>query len=870
LRAALGCSSLSTGFLSNPGQEPFVPDMGDVIQIQYTLDPHTFGLTGGTYLVEAIIDDADQVREQDEGNNYISALLTIEAYELHPTSLRFDRPVVRLDEEVRVTSEIANDGTGLAKSVLVEFYINGVRFGTARLDQLGAVAETASATLNPSRLGLSDTDKVYQLSVVVDPDNALPESDEANNELVRTLTILPPQPKKAEIHPESLILSPASPVEKSPANDTRGHNTVTVSSVVRNTGRAPTGPFHADFSYRVKGSQRWTSFGCDGTQACPPVELEAGIDTTLVRTLDVRQLPTGIYEIRVKVDSDMAVDELDENNNELVTTLTLLSSRLADLSADGVLAVTPSNQVKQGQGIDLAIAVTNQGDLAAGPFEVSLSYCKMVWGTTPEETVNCAIDGQFVPVAMEAVLGGLGIGERAVVEFEMETVNLNPGQYFLRIDLDAGGDVPERNELDNALSTVVLVQGPDLVAQGIQAEWGPVDRDEDGETDGEAVYVTAQLSNIGILPAGDFVIGFYYAKVESGTEPTATCLGSSAVPCELSGEFGMIPMEGLDVGAPPPTRIVGCRWDPELLGLGPGTYILGVFVDAEDTVREHNELNNRAEIPFELPAPPEAADLAALWLEADLVPLDENEDGVVDREVVDVAVRLGNIGVVPAGDFVIEFYYVPLEPGTQGEVTCAEDPETLCEPGPVFGTVELLGLDVGAEVTARCRLEPDRLELAKPGTYVLGATIDAGDWVFEQDEENNRAELLFVLPGPPDGGTPTATGADLVALSLFARRSSSDPDDLRAWATIGNHGIHDVGPFEVAFYYTPENDPDPVFSVANVPGLAAGATVTLLRTFDITGLAAGHYLVGVIADPEDLLHEPNEENNAQETRLRLY
>ena len=508
-----------------------VPGSGQAVAVTGTLNPVGRNLEPGTYEVTAVIDADGQVAEQDEGNNRISAWLTVNPVEIHPISLAFDRPVARLDEDLKVTSAIVNSGQGIAKNVNVAFLINGLRFGLVQIPQLGTDAKEVSATLNADRLGLADAPKVYEISVIVDPEDALRESDEANNEMLRTLTILPPQPKMAEIHPESLILSPASPVERSPANDSRGHNTVTVSSVVRNTGRASTGPFHADFAYRVKGSQRWTPFGCDGTQVCPPVELEAGTDTTLVRTLDVRQLPTGIYEIRVKADSDMAVDELDEQNNELVTTLTLLSSRLADLSVGAPLTVTPSNQVKQGQGIDLAIAVTNQGDLAAGPFEVSLSYCKMVWGATPEETVNCAVDGQFVPVATETVLGGLAIGEQAVVEFEMETVNLNPGQYFLRVDLDAGGDVPERNELDNILSTIVLVQGPDLVAQGIQAEWGPVDRDEDGQMDGEAVHVTAQLSNIGILPAGDFVIGFYYAKVESGTEPTATCLGSSAVPC---------------------------------------------------------------------------------------------------------------------------------------------------------------------------------------------------------------------------------------------------------------------------------------------------------------------------------------------------
>ncbi|MGB2983813.1 MAG: CARDB domain-containing protein, partial [Candidatus Bipolaricaulia bacterium] len=255
---------------------PFIPDTLGATTITGTLDPHSLELDPGTYLVTAVVDSAEQITEQDEGNNNISASLTIQTLELHPLSLRFDRSVVRLDEEVRVTSEIENTGSGLAKNVKVDFYIDHLRFASTQIDQLGAEPEEAAVTLDAQKLGLSTAPKVYDISVVVDPDNHLSESDEANNALMRTLTILEPEPKKPELHPESLKLTPASPAEIGKAD------IVTVTSVIKNTGRADAEAFDVGFYYRVKGGLRWDRFPCTDGVSCGEVTLSAGAQATLV------------------------------------------------------------------------------------------------------------------------------------------------------------------------------------------------------------------------------------------------------------------------------------------------------------------------------------------------------------------------------------------------------------------------------------------------------------------------------------------------------------------------------------------------------------------------------------------------------------
>jgi len=703
-----------------------VPSAGQSVEISGVLNPAARNLEPGTYQITAQIDVDEQVAEQDEGNNTLSAWLTVMPVELHPVSISFDLPVVRLDEEVRVTSTIVNDGEGIARTVPVVFLINGLRFASVQLSQLGSEPQQAAATLNADRLGLIDAPKIYEISVIVDPDDTLSELDEANNEMVRTLTILPSQPRKAELHPESLILSPASPAEQGRAD------VVTVSSVVRNTGRAASGPFDVGFYYRVKGGRRWDPFPCSDPASCNGIELAAGGDATLVGSLPVRALPPGIYEIRVVADAGAAVDELDEGNNELQTTLTLLASRLPDLTVCRLmpLSIEPSVQVQKGQTIHLTACITNNGDLDAGPFPVQFSYCHLTEATTPEEA-TCIEEGQFITAYFDPtppiVVPGLAIGETTNVEIDLETVGLAPGRYSIRVAIDppSGGDaegvVKERNEANNLVAGQVFVLGADLHVVGAQAQWVPVDEDEDGEVDRELVEVQALIRNSGVLPAGQFVVGFYVTRID-----------------------------------------------------------------------------------------PDGAD--------------------------------------------------PL--------SCGQDPNVLCGPGPRFGEVSLHGLDVNTEELVACRLDPEALGLV-PGNYILGVYVDADEQVAEHFELNNMLEIAFELPeeaGGP-GGEP---GADLAVLSLFARRSTTSPDDLRVWATLTNIGVADAGTFEVAFYYTPLGDPDPVFSVASVSALAVGETVTLLRSFDATGLAAGRYDVGVIVDPEDAIPETDEDNNAQETELRLY
>jgi subtilase family serine protease len=604
---------------------PFVPDTGSTLTVIGTLDPYGLGLPPGTYTITAIVDSEELVNEQDEGNNTITGSLTIQALELHPETLRFDRAIVRLNEEVRLTSRIANGGTGLAKNVQVDFYIGHLRIGTTQIGQLGAVPQDVTVTLDPAELGLLDAPKVYEISVIVDPANDLHESDEANNKLVRTLTILEAQPRNPEIHPESIELTPASPTERVSPN-----MTVTVSSVVINTGRSEAKAVDVGFFYRIKGGRLWHEFPCADGLACSGITLAPGEQKRLVGTLSLGQLSPGIYEIRVATDVDGRISELDETNNELVTTLTVLDSRLPDLTI-AMAPIEPSSSLQKGQTARLSVTVSNEGEESAEPTLLLVTRCKLVESGVqiPGQQPSCS-DG-YQPIDVIQV-PALGIGESMTLRVDVETTDMSPGQYRLQAEVNPNGIVVERSETNNAVTSGLMVLGADLAPLPATLQANPAGTID--QTVVNEVRFSVTIVNAGQLAAGAFDVIFALSRVEDGfTVPVLTrSCQDAGDECTGLPFFGRVPISGIGAGA---QLGVSCVLDLRSEDLDPGQYIVRVYVDRilldmnvsidPGLIPEHAELNNVAEIALVVVGDPtttgwrpdgtgEGADLSAEWV----------------------------------------------------------------------------------------------------------------------------------------------------------------------------------------------------------------------------------------------------------------
>lgn len=854
----------------------FVLPAGGVTDIVAELDPQALGLQAGTHRVSVTVDPENAVAEQNEGNNTISGSLTLLSVELAPLSLAFDKSVVRLDEEVRVSAELRNDGDGVAKDIEVAFYAGHVRFATATIAILGrGMTAVVEGILEPDRAGLTDAPALYQIRVVADPNNLLHEADEANNELSRTLVIQPAEAKRSELHPESIELTPASPAEQGRANR------VTISSVIRNTGRADATGVEVAFYYRVKGNRRWEPIPCADDVSCASLHLAAGAQARVVGVLntDPQALASGIYEVRIVVDPANAVAELDETNNELLTTLTLLASRLPDLAFCPAAPITlePAGDIQRGQTVRLTVCVTNLGEQDAGPFSVRFSTCRLAAGAAG---IGASCDGgyseqQFVPAALVSV-PGLRIGETVSVPVMLETKELLPQQYRIRAEIDPTNAVVERNVANNLVESQVTVLGADLTVIGLATPFGTVI----DQTEADELEVSATVLNLGVLAAGEFTVRFRLVRIdELGAVPVYSyaCGDPQGGACREAAYFGTVTLSGIGTFVPATVR---CALDLAKADLAPGQYVIIAEADCEGDVDgdgvcegrvpEHNEYNNSTELPILLVGR-RLPDLAARSLRID--PEEWSEETTSVRAVLTVA----NDGTKPATAFDMLLRVYRMDPS----LACDGRLPLECADLVHSERAGLPGLipDDAREVSWTLR----RSLFEQPGRYIVRGDVDCDresasgcvGRIEEADETNNVVELSFILE--PDAAPPPActTCPDLLVRSASAHMVNGAGQTAQVFATLENRGDAAAAAFTVRAYYVSRQNgelvliDDPAHRT-RFDGLAAGATASFRQDFDVSRLEDPFYDVVLVVDAEGEVLEADEENNTGRTLLWIH
>ncbi len=802
--------------------------VGATTAVEGALDPDKMDLKPGSHKIKVVVDTDDQIDEQDEENNTLTGYLTIYIAELHPTSLVYDQPRLHLDGSTSVSSTIRNTGLGKAEKVEVAFTVNIERFALVTVGTLGPMEETTvEAEFIPANLTHKLDAGTYELAVYIDPSNLVTELDEANNVITKSLTLMEAEVRIPELHPESLEANPPSPVELGKADS------VTVSSVIKNTGKLAAEGFDVSFRYRVKGAIRWQSIPCTDEVSCSGLDLTPGVERKAEGRLLVFGLPPGIYEIRVVVDPMETIEELDETNNELVTTLALLSSRLPDLTFDPALPpveVLPSNVVKRGQTVRFVANLINLGDEDAGPFEVEFAYSRV-----PEEVDPSTIQPTDYDTFWTAYVPGLGVGERTKVEAVLETINLDPGTYYIQVVIDPtsppkpSGEVLETDEINNVLEQDVLIQGIDLMAADLSIIPSST------VVQGEAVDLLATVINIGAEPAGDFCVSFYGRKTLPGAAEPAGCTVSCAGDCTIlsTGEcdlfgIGGVKFLGLDVGK---AETASCALETAVLD--PGVYQILVHVDPDDSVKEQYETNNQ--FPAILVIQQRPADLRA-EREFAFEPMPPVSSG----EPVKIHGAIVNDGGTLAENFRVVFHCFKREGDVVREILefDAKSVDALA-PGErleIMGVLDTTGL-VG-------------------GTYEICLVADPDNAVPESSEENNVycTPPAFALLAPPDlqpipeldySPTPPVMAGESVTLT----------------AKITNSGGSPSGGFIVEFSYRHTKRGITGEEITAAHSIPPGKTIEVPADLDTTGLPVGIYEICITADPGDDTPEADETNN---------
>ncbi len=644
-----------------------------------------------------------EVAEQDEGNNEILASLAVvrsklDLPELHPLSITFNRDLpLEWGRDLTATVLIINTGGRRAENIAVEFYYRPLgsgdwqRFAAATLQRLGIEerdnSETASGRLDVPGLGLEPGS--YQLRVVVDPENTINEQNEANNEMVTAFFI-----QGSELLAQSLELG-TEPVHQG--------DTITVASVIKNAGKKEAKRFTVGFFIDDRRFDTFYYEDEEGLRQNETVKVQGKLDTT--------DLPAGSYTLRVFVDPENRLAELDESNNVISAPLEILPPRprKAELHPTG-LALEPPSPVRLGQVVRVSATIWNTGNIEASRFQVELAYSP---------------DGQsWLPFAVQDI-PGLAKGAKEIVEGQLPTSSLTLGvSYKIRVFVDPRNEVEELDETNNALITglsLITPIAPQVVGANltlrdlILSPPSPV-------AQGTQVQACAEITNTGQGVAGEFQVEFLYRQDQVGA---FSSFASKSIP-------------SLEVGR----SLTICELF-NTAGLALGSYEIKVVADSANWVPELDEMDNELVRTLIISPPVPQPDLYPAGLAFD------PPSPVAQGELVRVCARVANLGSAAAGQFAVSFNYF-LDSYIQ------------------FATATAAGLRAGGQVEL-CRVLAT--SALAPGSYEIKVRIDPDNRVAETNETNNELSgyLTIIAPFPPAPQLVLGTGGAVRLLELDKR-----------------------------------------------------------------------------------------------------
>lgn len=758
----------------------------------------TANLTPGLYEVTARVDPENRVAESDETNNRSSVPLEVlpPKAELHPISLSFNPPSpVERGQTVRVSAEIENTGESTAGGFHVEFLysLNGTdwsSFGAVLvpgLERDGRIVleqplDTSALELDPP----TETTTLF-IRVIVDPPTAtkphgqVEELDEGNNEILASLGIAPSKLDLPELHPVSITFNRDLPLEWG--------RDITATALIINTGGSKAENILVEFYYRRLGAGEWQLFA-SATIDSLGIEEKDNSDTVTGRLdLPGLGLEPGSYELRVVVDPGNTINEQNEANNVLIVSFFVQGS---ELLAQGLEVETAP--VHQGDTITVFCQVKNIGKKPAQRF-----------------TVGFFIDNLRFDTFYYTDVEGLRQGETVRVQGKLDTTDLPPGNYTLRVFVDPDNQIPELDEINNVISTTLTILAP----RPRLAELHPTSLALDPPSPiraGLVVRVSATIWNTGNIDAGRFQVELAYSV--DGQNWLAFAVQDVPALARGAKEIieGRLPTAGLSLGI---------------------SYKLRVLVDSRDEVEESDENNNVLITSLSLVTPITPPAVGANLTLKNL--LFNPPSPVPQGTALQVCAEIANTGQGAAGEFAVEFLYRPDQAG-------AFSP---------FASKSIPGLEVGRTVTVCELFNTAGLPL---GSYELKAVVDPAKWVPELDEGDNELLRTLIISQPVPRPDLSPAG-----LTFDPPSPVKQGDLVRVCVKVANLGTAAAGPFTVSYAYFLDSYVQ--FATATVTGLGASSETELCRVLATSNLGQGTYQIKISVDPTNLVAEQNEANN---------
>lgn len=463
-------------------------------------------LLAGNYTIFLVADPQDELLELDEDDNVTAVPLNVlppSKPDLTPENgLSVSNNVIGLNEVIEVFQTIRNLDRGQVDSVLVRLYISTdptvsgndlllSEFYSPIIAGFGALTVGVNEVI-PTSLSMGD----YFLISVLDEDNTLSETNEANNEEYIAITLT------EEVQPD--LIGTINSISSAAVS---ANTVLNVNYGIFNGGQGAALEYEVSF-YLSRNDI------VDATDLLLVTNslglLRSGSNQTVNASILIpANVDPGDYNLILLADPQNALAEEDETNNSDQLPLEILSPELPDLT--NAITTLPTF-VNARQVLDVTVTTHNIGLGVAAESTLTLYIS--------EDDVLDAADVQIGSDLVEQLL----TNSNTVNQLSITIPDLVPGNYFV-ISVNDEGNVVEEVDENNNVSSVALEVGepifPDLAISSLAIANPSVNAGND-------VTVTAQVDNIGDNRSDETVIAFYLSNDEV-FDATDVVLGTEIV-----------------------------------------------------------------------------------------------------------------------------------------------------------------------------------------------------------------------------------------------------------------------------------------------------------------------------------------------------
>lgn len=676
---------------------------------------------------------------------------------------------------------------------------------------------------------LENCTTTYAIRVSVSNLVGTEEQDPGNNVLISALSVEPSVLELPELLPVHVAFDEDLPLA--------WDDDVDVDVVVSNRGgsAAPSvfgsTSITVSFSYRAQGATAWIPLEIK-TISQLGAEDDSNTDSVDI-TIDARPgqlgLSPGSYELRVVVDEANLIAERNEDNNEVIVGFSVQGTELHPVSLD-----LPTEPIHQGDTITVVALVENTGDRSQRDFTVGFYIDDTRFDTFYYQAVSAAEDG-------------LERDDRARVQGVLDTTDLPPETYSIRVVVDPDNHILEHDEGNNIIQSTLKLFPPEQRLAELhitEIEFAPTSP----VPTGGSLQIAASIRNDGNISAETFRVEMellYSADGEIWSTPVLSSEGLPDQPLDASflrtrSIYGLSRAEKTIV-----------RETFSTLGWPVGNYKLVVRVDPstgstiEGEVAEMDDFNNEAVAAFAIGDP---VDLIRDYPDGgqplNLPNLVFQNVTVLPAVAVDVgsSVTVGasvvNSGAQPSGSFAVTLQWTTPTGASYTLVSQRVD-----------------GLNPGESWT----LPAPTVQTSLPmGPYAIIGILDVGNEIAESNESDNEL-VVAINVGQGEGIQPDL--APIAVRFVPSTASIQAGQEILVYATVQNTGALAAGAFTV------DVSVGDTLSRETWPGLEPLASIELVHSLGTPD--PGSYTVNIEVDSNEQVVESDESNNSRSESLQI-